>query len=107
MGLIAWLLYLSVKNSRCQIRPTRIDTEVGMFSKELTSLELFRITDMELRQGLVQRLLGIGTIRITSTDPNTPEMVLYQIPQARKVHKYLQDQIPVSNRQRGAIFMQK
>jgi membrane protein YdbS with pleckstrin-like domain len=107
MGLVAWLLYLSVKSSRCYIRPTRIDTEVGIISKDLSSLELFRITDMELRQGIIQRVLGIGTIRITSTDPNTPEMVLYQIPQARKVHKYLQDQIPVATRQRGAIFMQK
>ena len=107
MGLVAWLLYLSVKNSRCYIRPTRIDTEVGIFSKDINSLELFRITDMELRQGIVQRLLGIGTIHITSSDPHMPELVLYQIPQARKVHKYLQDQIPVASKQRGAVFMQK
>ncbi|MGN6369667.1 MAG: PH domain-containing protein [Phycisphaerae bacterium] len=107
MGLVAWLLYLSVKNSRCYIRPTRIDTEVGIFAKDLNSIELFRITDMELRQGIVQRLLGIGTIRITSSDPNTPELVLYQIPHARKVLKYLQDQIPVATKQRGAVFMEK
>ena len=107
VSLIAWLLYLSVRNSRCYIRPTRIDTEVGIFSKELNSLELFRITDMELKQGIVQRLLGIGTIHIISSDPKAPELVLYQIPQARKVHKYLQDQIPVATKQRGAIFVEK
>ena len=107
MGFIAWLFYLSVKNSRCYIRPTRIDTEIGIFSKEITSLELFRITDMELKQGIIQRLLRIGTIHITSSDPKTPELVLYQIPQARKVHKYLQDQIPVATKQRGAVFVEK
>ncbi|HUO10649.1 MAG TPA: PH domain-containing protein [Phycisphaerae bacterium] len=107
MGFIAWLLYLSVKNSRCYIRPNRIDTEVGIFSKEINSIELFRITDLELKQGIVQRLLRIGTIHITSSDPNAPNLVLYQIPQARKVHKYLQDQIPIATRQRGAMFVEK
>ena len=103
----AWLLYLSAKNSRCFIRPTRIDTEVGILTKDINSLELFRITDMELKQGIIQRILGIGTIHITSSDPKAPELVLYQIPKARKVHKYLQDQIPVATRQRGAIFVEK
>jgi membrane protein YdbS with pleckstrin-like domain len=103
----AWLLYLSAKNSRCYIRPTRIDTEVGILTKDINSLELFRITDMELKQGIVQRLLGIGTIHITSSDPKAPELVLYQIPKARKVHKYLQDQIPIATKQRGAIFVEK
>ncbi len=107
MGLVIWMLYLCVRNSRCYIRPTRIDTEVGVFSKDINSIELFRITDMELKQSFVERILGIGTIRIASSDPKTPELVLYQIPQARKVHKYLQDQIPVATKQRGAVYYER
>jgi membrane protein YdbS with pleckstrin-like domain len=107
IGFAAWILYLTVKNSRCYIRPTRIDTEVGVLSKDLTTVELFRITDMDFKQSLLERLLGIGTIRISSTDPKTPELVLYQIPKARQVHKYLQDQIPVATKQRGAVFYER
>jgi membrane protein YdbS with pleckstrin-like domain len=107
IAFAAWILYLTVKNSRCFIRPTRIDTEVGVLSKEITTVELFRITDMDFKQSLFERVLGIGTIKISSTDPKTPELVLYQIPKARRVHKYLQDQIPVATKQRGAVFYER
>ena len=107
IGFAAWILYLTVKNSRCYIRPTRIDTEVGVLSKEINTVELFRITDMDFKQSLFERVLGIGTIKISSTDPKTPVLVLYQIPKARRVHKYLQDQIPVATKQRGAVFYER
>ncbi len=107
LAFVVWMLYLSVKNSRCFIRPTRIDTEVGVLSKDINSIELFRITDMELKQSVLERILGIGTIRISSSDPKTPELILYQIPKARRVHKYLQDQIPIATKQRGAIYYER
>jgi membrane protein YdbS with pleckstrin-like domain len=107
IGFIMWFFYFSTRNSRCIIRPLRIETEVGILAKDLNSLEMFRITDLELKQGLLERLLGIGTVRITSNDPNTPELVLYQIPKARKVYHYLQQQVPIAARQRGAVYIEK
>lgn len=104
---VMWFFFLSVRNSRCYIRPTRIDTEIGILSKDLNSIELFRISDMELKQGVIERLLRIGTIRIFSTDATTPELTLYQIPRAREVYKYLQNQIPLAAKQRGAMYFEK
>jgi membrane protein YdbS with pleckstrin-like domain len=104
---VVWFFFLSTRNSRCYVRPTRIDTEVGILSKDLNSIELFRISDMELKQGVIERLLRIGTIRIFSTDATTPELTLYQIPKAREVYKYLQNQIPLAAKQRGAMYFEK
>jgi uncharacterized membrane protein YdbT with pleckstrin-like domain len=107
MGFMAWFFYMTTRNSRCIIRPIRIETEVGVLSKDLTSLDLFRITDLELKQGLIERILGIGTIRVTSNDPKTPELIIYQIPKARAVYKYLQQQVPIAARQRGAVYLER
>jgi len=107
LAFIAWFFYLSVRNSRCIIKASRIETEVGIFAKSIDTLEIYRITDLELRQGIVQRVLGIGTVAIKSNDPSNPELLLYQIPRARKVYKYLQDQIPQAQKQRGIMFVQK
>ncbi|HVX83850.1 MAG TPA: PH domain-containing protein [Phycisphaerae bacterium] len=106
-AILIWYFYLSVRNSRCFIRPTRIDTESGILSKDLNSIELFRISDMELKQGLVERLLRIGTIHIYSTDATSPELTLYQIPRAREVYTYLQNQIPTAVKSRGAYYVEK
>lgn len=105
MAFMAWFFYLSVHNSRCVIRPNRVETEVGIFAKQLDAVDMIRITDIELKQGLLQRLLGIGTVLIRSSDPSNPELMLYQVPQARKVYKYLQDQVPVAQKQRGMVMV--
>ena len=106
-AFFGWFFYLAAKNTRCYVRPTRIDTEEGILSKDLNSLELFRISDMELKQGLLERVLGIGTIKLmTADDSSQPELVLYQIPKAREVYKYIQNQIPVAAKQRGAVYME-
>jgi membrane protein YdbS with pleckstrin-like domain len=106
-GFCGWFFYLHAKNIRTYIRPTRIDVERGILSRSLDSLELFRINDTELKQNVAERMIGIGTIRLITTDSTAPEMVLYQIPRAREVLKYLQTQIPIAAKQRGAIFMEK
>lgn len=103
----AYFIYLGTHNSRCIIRPNRIETETGIFSKQRDQLELFRITDIELRQSFLERLLGIGTVRIKSNDQSSPTMELYQIPQARRVYKYLQEQIPKADKERGVVRVER
>jgi len=107
-GFIGWYYYLAAKHTRVIVRPLRIETESGILSKKLDSLELFRISDVELKQGLIERLLGIGTVNLMTSDASAePELVLYQIPKAREVYRYLQTQIPIAAKQRGAIYMEK
>ncbi len=106
-GLIGWFFYLATKSTHISIRPLRIDIEKGILSKSITSLELFRVTDISLEQGLLQRILGFGTVKLTSTDADTPVLMLHQIPRAREVRQYLQTQVPLAARQRGAVYMEQ
>ncbi len=92
MAITAYFFYLSNRTARCLIWPTRIDTESGVFSKKRESLELSRVADIEIKQGIIERILGFGTILLTTTNEGQPTLELYQIPKARKVYKYLQQQ---------------
>ena len=103
----AWFFYLGARNTRYTINALRINVEHGVITKQLTSLELFRITDLDLKQGIVERILHIGTIRLNTTEADLPELLLYQIPKAREVYKYLQNQIPLVAKMRGAVYMEK
>ena len=102
-----YFIWAAAHSSRCHIGPRRIETEVGMFSRKTGQLELFRILDLELRQNFIQKLLGIGTIILKTSEPDAPTMELYLIPQARKVFKYLQEQIPKADQARGAIHVER
>ncbi len=88
-----FLIYLNSRNSRCLINADRVETQSGIFTKQIDWISLSSVLDIQLRQGFIQRLLGIGTIEIHSNDQVTPLMELHQIPQARKVFDYMQQQI--------------
>ncbi len=103
----AWFFYLAARNTRYTVSSLRINIEHGVITKQLTSLELFRITDLQLKQGLVERILHIGSIHLKTTEDDLPELTLYQIPGARDVYKYLQNQIPLAAKMRGAVYVEK
>ncbi len=88
-----FLIYLNSRNSRCLINGDRVETQSGIFTKQIDWISLSSVLDIQLRQGFIQRMLGIGTIEIRSNDQVTPLMELHQIPQARKVFEYMQQQI--------------
>ena len=49
--VIAWYFYLAAKHTHVIVRPLRVDTERGILSKDLNSLDLFRVTHLDLKAG--------------------------------------------------------
>lgn len=107
VGVIMYFLYASTRAARCRIWPLRLETETGIFSKRTESLDLFRVLHVDLRQNMLQRILGFGTVVITTADKDQPTVELYQIPQARKVFKYLQAQVPIAAKERGVTYIER
>ena len=89
----AFLIYLNSRNSRCLINADRVETQSGIFTRQIDWISISSVLDIQLRQSFIQRMLGTGTIEIRSNDQVTPLMEVHQIPQARKVFEYLQQQI--------------
>lgn len=89
----AFLIYLSSRNSRCLINADRVETQSGIFTKQIDWISIRSVLDIQLRQSFLQRLLGIGSIDIRSNDQVTPLMEIHHIPHARKVFEYMQQQI--------------
>jgi hypothetical protein len=57
----------------------RLIIRTGVISKREEQIELIRIKDLELIQGLKDRALGVGDIDIISTDENDSKMRLVDI----------------------------
>jgi len=57
----------------------RLIIRTGVIRKKEEQIELIRIKDLELIQGLKDRALGVGDIVIISTDENDPKLKLADI----------------------------
>ena len=62
---------------------------------------LIDIDDVTFSQGLVQRMVGVGTIRIVSSDRSHPELFLYGIADVQEVAETLDDVRRKERRRRG------
>ena len=65
---------------------------------------LFR-SDLSFSQSLLDRILGVGNIRIISHDQTTPVLLLRGLPKARPLFQTLEQRVIAVKRQRGVIKM--
>ena len=72
-----------------QITTERVRIIRGLLGKDRDDIELIRIQDLDLKQSLTERALGVGDILIRSADPSMPKAVLNNVKQPEQVHEII------------------
>ncbi|QDV12039.1 Bacterial membrane flanked domain protein [Rosistilla oblonga] len=91
-ALFCWLIvpifvaiwrYLVVNSIRYELTNQRFRVSWGVLSRHMNELELYRVKDIGFSQTFFQRLTGLATISITSSDSSTPYTSIESIPATR------------------------
>ena len=100
-GLI-WLgvVHLLRKSIRYRISSRTLDIEAGILSKRIETLQLWRVRDLQFRQSVTQRILGIAQIEVCTKDVSDPEIVLRGLTASRDVFDKLKDAAELARQQR-------
>jgi membrane protein YdbS with pleckstrin-like domain len=91
------------KTIRYRITNYRIDYERGVLSRDIDTLELWHVEDIHFHQSPWDRLLRVGSIRITSRDEKIPELLLRGLPRPRPLYDTLKQRVIAVKRARGVI----
>ena len=77
LGPIIGLLkaWLASKRWHLKITNERIEFVVGMLGTKQESIEFYRAKDSDYSQTLLQKIFGVGNVRIISGDATLPEVV--------------------------------
>ena len=75
--------------TRYAISEDRLFLSVGFWSIRDEEVLLYRIRDISSSRSLWQRLFGVGTITVTSSDKTTPTVVLKNIKKPMEVKELL------------------
>jgi membrane protein YdbS with pleckstrin-like domain len=108
--LLAWaLLGLCVLYRRMSVhyRLTnhRFFHEHGILSRVADRIELIDVDDITVSQGLFERMFGVGTLKITSSDRTSPELVIPGIAEVRDVATRL-DSLRRADRMRRGLSIE-
>lgn len=90
-GLL-WV-WLEHRTTRYRITARRVEYERGVFTRQVDSLELWRVLDVRYKQTLLDRLLGNGTITLVGTDQTHPELALHGLPNHRRLFDQIRDAV--------------
>ncbi len=93
--------WLVIRCTRYTLTSQRLQLETGVFSKHLEEIELYRIKDSELLRPFIQRLVGLGTVRVLSSDSTMPEMQVRCISKADGVRELIREHVEKVRKARG------
>jgi len=84
--------YLSRLNKRYTLTTERLILTSGIFSRRVDEIELFRVKDVTLKQSFFQRLVGYGTVVVSSSDMSDT-FILDHLPKANLKREQLRRQV--------------
>jgi uncharacterized membrane protein YdbT with pleckstrin-like domain len=88
--LISFILALSrLRSTIYTVTNQRVMIETGLFSKNLSEIDLRYIDDTQFHQGVTDRMLGIGNVTIISSDRATPTYLLRGIRDPRALREMI------------------
>lgn len=73
----------------------------GLLKRVIDRIELIDMDDVTVEQGIVERMLGVGKIRISSSDRTHPQLKLGGIDDVKRVADLIDDVRRTERRRRG------
>ena len=103
-GLFCWLIvpiffavarFLQTRCKVYELTSERLKITQGVFSKATSTVELYRVKDIEVRQPFIPRLLGVEDLHVTTSDISSPFLLFDAIPIAAGLPDKLRNQVEI------------
>jgi membrane protein YdbS with pleckstrin-like domain len=99
--LLLLIIWIRVKSSMYRLTTQRLFVRQGWLAKHVNELELYRVKDVVVDQGGLQRLLGYGTVTVLAADDTTPEVALVRIARPTSVKEMIRTQYRAAREREG------
>ena len=86
-------LGLPLSFTRYAMSEDRLFTSVGFLNIKDDEILLYRVRDIDTKRTLGQRLFGVGTVTVVSSDKTMPNMVLKNIRNPVEVKEMIHQQV--------------
>jgi uncharacterized membrane protein YdbT with pleckstrin-like domain len=94
--LLCWLVvpifyaiwkWIELRCFRYEITNRRIRLHRGVLSRRIDSVELYRVKDATFVQPFLMRLVGIGDVVLSTSDTDTPTLVIHGVANAEQLRE--------------------
>ena len=93
-------LGLPLSFTRYCLSEDRLFCETGLFNLKSDEVLLYRVRDLQLNISLGQRIFGVGTVCVISSDKSIPHLDLKNIKQPRQVKELIHQNVEAAKDKR-------
>ncbi|MCI8304952.1 MAG: PH domain-containing protein [Lawsonibacter sp.] len=93
-------LGLPLSFTRYSLSEDRLFCEVGLFNLKQDEVLLYRVRDLQLNMSLGQRIFGVGTICVVSSDKSIPHLDLKNVKHPREVKELIHKNVEEAKNKR-------
>lgn len=86
-------LGMPISFTRYQMSADRLFLSVGLLTTREDELLLYRVRDISVKITLGQRIFGVGTVTVVSSDKTNPTLELKNIKKPREIKEILHQQV--------------
>lgn len=79
-------------------------TKQGIMTQTRGDIELFKVKDLSVRQGLKDKAMGVGDILIISADESDPEIVLKNVKDPHEERELIRDAVKKAKEKSGVSY---
>ena len=97
--------YLRTVTTCWEITTERIESHTGILSKNIESLEMWRIVDVRFTQTILDRILGEANVVLSTTDQSTPELILRGLPRPLLIYQQLKKASTAARVKHGVVSL--
>jgi len=92
---------MPISFTRYEVTKDRLIKHQGFFKTVTDELLIYRIMDIQLVRTLGQKMFGVGTVILMSTDKSCPSLPLKNIKHSDKVRRFLSKLIEEQRKEKG------
>lgn len=109
LPLLAVLIYarLARLGTVYRLYSDRLEIVSGLVSRRIESVDLFRVRDLGLKQGMYGRLANFGDLHIHSTDSSAPDLHLNGIDAPEEFYRQMRQLVDASRAQRQTMILEE
>ncbi|MER3436234.1 MAG: hypothetical protein C4346_00580, partial [Chloroflexota bacterium] len=92
---------------RYRVTTERLIQERGFIRKTTEQIDLYRIEDVDMRQGLIERLLGMGDIGLSTADASAPRIELHDVRDPNRVKDLIWKAARIERQRRRVLIREE
>ena len=99
-------LGLPLSFTRYMLSEDRLFLEKGLLNLKADEVLLYRVQDLELTMTLGQRIVGVGTVCVHSSDKSSPHLDLKNVKRPREVKELIHQSVEAAKEKRRMRSME-